>query len=119
MELLEGETLAQRLRARGRVRLEEAGPLILQMAEALSAAHDVGIIHRDFKTSNVILAESNGRYRAVVTDFGLAHSGITNDETSITESSRLIGTPDYMAPEQLTHGQLSPATDVYALGLVI
>jgi tetratricopeptide (TPR) repeat protein len=115
MQLLPGETLAERLRRTGRMSLPEALPLVVQMAEALNAAHDAGVIHRDFKTSNVILAGG----KAVVTDFGLARSALAGEDVSVTETGQLVGTPAYMAPEQLTHGELTPATDVYALGLVM
>jgi serine/threonine protein kinase len=115
MELLRGETLAHQLRTTGRIAPPKALPLIVQMAEGLAAAHDAGIIHRDFKTSNVMLTGS----KAVVTDFGLARPSDRGDDVSLTESGRMVGTPAYMAPEQLTGGELTPATDVYALGLVI
>jgi tetratricopeptide (TPR) repeat protein len=114
MQLLQGETLAQRLRRDGRLTVPEALPLVVQMAEALGAAHDAGVIHRDFKTSNVMLTGA----KAVVTDFGLARSA-AGEDASLTESGNLIGTPAYMAPEQLIHGELTPATDIYALGLVM
>jgi tetratricopeptide (TPR) repeat protein len=114
MQLLHGETLAQRLRRDGRMTVPEALPLVVQMAEALGAAHDAGVIHRDFKPSNVMLTGA----KAVVTDFGLARSA-AGEDASLTESGNLIGTPAYMAPEQLTHGELTPATDIYALGLVM
>jgi len=117
MELLDGDTLAARLRAAGRISTEEALPILIQMADALAAAHDVGIIHRDFKTSNVMLA---GAARgAVVTDFGLARSSGIGDDPSLTDAGMVVGTPAYMAPEQLMHGELTPATDIYALGLVM
>jgi serine/threonine protein kinase len=119
MEMLQGETLAECLRSHGRMTPPEALPLIIQMAEALSAAHEAGIIHRDFKTSNVILAGSDKNRKAVVTDFGLACSSVTTDVASLTETGRLLGTLSYMAPEQLTHGEITPATDVYSLGLVM
>ncbi|MGD0134685.1 MAG: protein kinase [Bryobacteraceae bacterium] len=115
MQLVHGETLAERLRRDGRISLPEALPLVVQMAEALGAAHDAGVIHRDFKTSNVILTGT----KLVVTDFGLARSTAAGDDNSLTESGHLVGTPAYMAPEQLTRGDLTPATDVYALGLVM
>ncbi|MFP5287936.1 MAG: protein kinase domain-containing protein, partial [Thermoanaerobaculia bacterium] len=72
MELLEGETLAQRLRRAGPMSTEEALPVARQIAWALHAAHQAGIIHRDLKPGNVVLTESKGTTRAVVTDFGLA-----------------------------------------------
>jgi tetratricopeptide (TPR) repeat protein len=122
MELLEGETLKDRLRQQGKMTPEEARPLLTQMADALAAAHAAGIVHRDFKSSNVMLLppQSGHAARAVVTDFGLAYR---LDEpvvagASITVSGDLIGTPEYMAPEQIEGNPVTPATDVYALGLV-
>jgi tetratricopeptide (TPR) repeat protein len=115
MQLLQGETLAQRLRRDGRMTLPEALPLVVQMAQGLAAAHDAGVIHRDFKPSNVMLTAA----KAVVTDFGLARSAAADENVSLTEPGKLVGTPAYMAPEQLTHADLTPATDIYALGLVI
>jgi tetratricopeptide (TPR) repeat protein len=118
MQLLLGETLSQRLRRDGRMSLPEALPLVVQMAEALGAAHDAGVIHRDFKPGNVMLTGA----KAMVTDFGLARSASTVEDpslTELTETGNLVGTPAYMAPEQLTRGELTPATDIYALGLVM
>ncbi len=126
MELLEGETLAARLRRAGRMSASDALPLVRQMAAALAAAHDVGVIHRDFKPGNVMLApaKSGGKdVRAVVTDFGLARAAADqtaaeNLQSSVTAGEHILGTLAYMAPEQLEARELTPATDVYALGLV-
>jgi serine/threonine protein kinase len=121
MELLEGQTLSRRLAA-GSMNAKEALPLIQQMAEALGAAHRVGIVHRDFKSGNVMLAPDATGTRAVVMDFGLARtaaqsqSALTN---AATETLGAVGTPEYMAPEQLTGGSITPATDIYAFGIVI
>jgi eukaryotic-like serine/threonine-protein kinase len=152
MELLEGETLADRLRRQGRMTCEEALPLIRQMADGLVAAHSVGVIHRDFKPGNVMLvpekptgvdarilsdqttqwveqAPSEPRplqcpLRVVITDFGLARTteaagSIHDASASLTAVRHIIGTPDYMAPEQLEGREAAPASDIYALGLVI
>ena len=119
MELLPGQTLAERLRAVSRMDTSAALSLVVQMADGLAAAHEVGIIHRDFKTSNVILVQSAAGTRAVVTDFGLARPTAPNEDASFTETGKLVGTPVYMAPEQMIDGELTGATDVYALGLVI
>jgi eukaryotic-like serine/threonine-protein kinase len=126
MELLEGETLADLLRRQGRLTTAAARPLVLQMIEALRAAHEVGVVHRDFKPSNVLLVPLNSRLRVVVTDFGLARS-VAQDApfsaepaaTSLTGGQGLIGTLIYMAPEQLERGDTSVASDIYALGLVM
>ncbi len=125
MELLQGETLEEHLERRGPFDPEEALPLIVQMAEALHAAHAAGIIHRDFKTSNVMLVPDEtgaGALRAVVTDFGLARPTVPSQDdskTPLTGEMRIVGTADYMSPEQLYGEELSPASDVYALGVVI
>ena len=115
MELLSGETLKDRLR-RGPLSPAEALPLVRQMAEALDAAHRVGVAHLDFKSGNVMLVPSPGGLRAVVTDFGLARS------TAEAEGDKLrpmVGTPAYMAPEQVLGEEASPAADLYALGIVL
>jgi serine/threonine-protein kinase len=115
MQFLTGETLSSRIR-RGPVPQREALPLIEDMADALSAAHQAEVIHRDFKSGNVILVPGSPRTCAVVTDFGLARR--INDTTSLTGSG-LVGTVDYMAPEQIIGGEITPATDIYALGVVM
>lgn len=125
MELLSGETLSERLSRRGRMKPEEAMPLVEQMAAALSAAHEAGIIHRDFKSANVMLVPDErrgGGVRVVVTDFGLARRNRTGRgpaAPSLTETEAVLGTPDYMAPEQIEGRELTAATDVYALGIVM
>jgi eukaryotic-like serine/threonine-protein kinase len=122
MELLAGETLADRLR-RGRLSADEALPLVTQMAAALDAAHQAGVVHRDFKSNNVMLVpQPDGVPRVVVTDFGLAvrpEDGASGAHARQTMTGQILGTPDYMAPEQVQGGDLTPATDVYALGLVM
>ncbi len=117
MELLEGETLGERLR-RGRLETVEALPLVEQMCAGLDAAHSVGIVHRDFKPANVFLVPGEDGPRAVITDFGLARPGGDSD-AGVTQTGEVIGTPAYMAPEQLEGGALGPETDIYSLGLVM
>src|SRR5215831_4658133 len=128
MELLHGETLARHLRARGRMSTAEALPLALQMSQGLAAAHAEGVIHRDFKSSNVMLVQREGgsgdrgsaSTRVVITDFGIARP-FRNDaeEPALTGGTGMIGTPEYMAPEQVTGDPVTPATDIYALGVVL
>jgi eukaryotic-like serine/threonine-protein kinase len=196
MELLEGETLAERLRRTGRMSPEQVLPFARQMARALAAAHAVGIVHRDFKPANVLLVPeqaanhelstgsseqraSSGEHKAegggqrpatrahgeasesplatarwpqpaghsppatsaerlVVTDFGLARrsdelpaaaeeddeeaptdGNPNNVASALTGTGVMLGTPAYMAPEQIEGGPLGPAADVYALGIVL
>jgi serine/threonine protein kinase/tetratricopeptide (TPR) repeat protein len=121
MELLRGTTLSQRIALENRLTTDRALPIVEQLAAGLQAAHDVGVIHRDFKSVNVILIPAEGTpsgVRAVVTDFGLAHA-VTGDMASLTGSLDVVGTPAYMAPEQLEGKEITPATDTYALGIVM
>jgi eukaryotic-like serine/threonine-protein kinase len=121
MELLRGTTLSQRIALESRLTTDKALPIVEQIAAGLQAAHDVGVIHRDFKSANVILVSAEGSpegVRAVVTDFGLAHA-VTGDMASLTGSLDVVGTPAYMAPEQLEGKEITPATDTYALGIVM
>jgi serine/threonine-protein kinase len=127
MEFLEGETLAARLARDGHLSPGEAFPLVRQMCDGLGAAHAEGVVHRDFKSSNVILVPRPGasglsRTRVAITDFGVARAleqrGGPDDEP-LTGGAGFLGTPEYMAPEQVTGSAVSPATDVYALGVVM
>jgi tetratricopeptide (TPR) repeat protein len=119
MELLEGETLAERLRRKGRLPESEANKIVLNILSALLAAHGEGVVHRDLKASNVMIVPVPGAgERAVVTDFGIAHAlGSFSDVTATLDP--IIGTPAYMAPEQVTGGAVTPATDLYALGVMM
>jgi eukaryotic-like serine/threonine-protein kinase len=125
MELLHGETLADRLAREGPLSATDALPIARQMADGLAAAHRVGVVHRDFKSHNVMLVESTAAdrgLRAVVTDFGLARRSAQDDRTSVallTDTPEISGTPAYMAPEQVEGGPVTPATDIYALGVVL
>lgn len=123
MELIEGETLAAYLaRQPGkRISTAQALPLATQMVAGLEALHGKSIVHRDFKPGNVILAgETNGIPQVRITDFGLA---LWSEELgpALSTPRDIIGTPIYMAPEQLTgdRAKVSGATDIYALGLVL
>jgi tetratricopeptide (TPR) repeat protein/tRNA A-37 threonylcarbamoyl transferase component Bud32 len=121
MELLSGETLDKRARSGGRMTTAEALPLVEQMCAGLGAAHRAGVIHRDFKSSNVMLVRTKDPgepLRAVITDFGLAHAEERAEHT-LTKPGDIVGTPSYMAPEQIEGGAITPATDIYALGIVI
>ena len=120
MELLAGETLADRLIDGRLLRPEEGVPLICQMAAALTAAHRAGVVHRDLKPDNVFLVPEDSGTRVVLTDFGVARrSTPASRDESLTASNVLLGTPDYMAPEQLELEIATPASDIYTLGLVM
>jgi len=123
MELLLGSTLAEAIGGGRRYRQEEALPIVTQIAEGLQAAHEAGVVHRDLKPGNIMLVSTateagpaGAAPRAVITDFGLALSG---EQTRLTRTDEMVGTPDYMAPEQTDPGVLTPAADIYALGLIL
>jgi len=122
MELLDGESLEERIRSKGRLTPEEALPIIRQIGAALDAAHLIGIVHRDFKSQNVILVEpkdGSGPSRAVVTDFGLARPQLAEAQNTISREVDIVGTPAYLAPEQVAGREIRPAADIYALGIVM
>jgi predicted ATPase/Tfp pilus assembly protein PilF len=119
MELLHGETLSERVRRRGRLTEEEALPLVENIADGLGAAHRAGIMHLDLKSKNVIVVrEGDGTERAIVTDFGLARTIASGSEGN-SSTGVYVGTPEYMAPEQLRGGEIGPAADLYAFGVVL
>ncbi len=111
MEYVDGEDLASLLRRIGRLPEDKAVQVALQLCAGLAAAHDQGVIHRDLKPANVMI---DGRGRARITDFGLAALA---DEVRIGDAR--VGTPAYMAPEQLEGLAPSVRSDLYALGLVL
>ena len=119
MQLLPGETLRERVRRGGPMPPDEVWRLASDMFAALAAAHQIGIIHRDFKSDNVMLVPTPaGPPRAVVMDFGLAQ--IATDAMPSEEAKPLVaGTIGYMAPEQLSGGVVTAAADVYAFGVVL
>lgn len=118
MELLAGPTLSDRLHKQGPIEANEALNMVEQIVAGLAAAHDLGVVHRDFKTSNVMLVPAMGnRTRAVVTDFGLSVT-LAPGEFDGKQMAR-GGTPAYMAPEQASSGRVGLAADQYALGIVM
>ncbi len=116
MEYVEGETLAERLRAQGRLSVEEAIPLALQITDALDAAWEKGIVHRDVKPANVLI-DSRGRVR--VGDFGLAKMVSTREDASLTRAGLIMGTPDYLSPEQARGESVDFRSDIYSLGVLL
>jgi serine/threonine protein kinase len=122
MEFLDGVTLADKIRESGHVPWREAQAIMIEICAGLQAIHQVAIIHRDLKSRNIMLAERNGSTCAVLMDFGLAREFKTpsSDTMSyVTGHGVIAGTPAYMAPEQFEGAELGPATDVYALGVVL
>lgn len=120
MDLLEGETLAAALARQGKLSTDDARPLVKEMAAALDAAHQAGVIHRDFKPRNVMLVKgAHEQPHAVVMDFGIATGIGETIRSDHGPAANAVGTPAYMAPEQLNGTSVTPASDVYALGLVM
>jgi len=123
MELLEGETLAARL-ARGPLPLDEALRYAMQIASALDKAHSAGVIHRDLKPANVFLVPRSGASPTADTkllDFGLAkqHSGWAGEARELTTPGTILGTMQYMAPEQIEGKDTDARTDIFAFGAVL
>ncbi len=118
MEWLEGETLAPRL-VRQRLTLEETLILLRRIATALSAAHERGIIHRDIKPSNIFLRDGK-LDSATLIDFGIAHGVLGGAVYRLTHPGALLGSPDYLSPEQARGLQdITPSTDIFSLGCVV
>ncbi|MBK7827269.1 serine/threonine-protein kinase [Nannocystis sp.] len=113
MEYVAGESLSARIQRLGTLTPAQLRPLVAQLCEGLSAAHAVGIIHRDLKPANVLI-DANDRVKLI--DFGIARGDL---QAGMTATNMIVGTPEYMAPEQVRGGAVDARTDVYALGAVL
>jgi serine/threonine protein kinase len=117
MELLDGEPLSEQLK-RGALSVEQAVPIAIDMLAALGAIHAGGIVHRDLKPSNVFL----GRYGVKLLDFGLARpemNTMVDTIDGLTRAGAVLGTPGYMAPEQITGDPVDARTDLFAAGAIL
>jgi serine/threonine protein kinase len=121
MELLSGVTLSQHLRRTGPLSVREIVPIARQILEGVDAIHGSGIIHRDLKPDNVhLIVGDKGALRVVVTDFGLAKSMETaGQRVGHSSDAYVVGTPEYMAPEQGNRAEPSPLWDIYAFGVIL
>jgi serine/threonine-protein kinase len=119
MEYLDGEDLAEVMARHGRFSLDEALPIVEQIAAALGAVHRAGIVHRDVKPHNVLMVAHDGKQLVKLVDFGLSKGDALSPV--VTRQPMLLGTPQYMAPEQaLGHlDAIGPATDQFALGALV
>src|SRR5262245_2109599 len=124
MQYLEGETLAARLQRSGALPLSDAVKIAIEIARALDKAHKVGVVHRDLKPGNVMLTKSGAK----LLDFGLAKSNavargsvsvMPTSPASITAQGTILGTFQYMAPEQVEGGDADARTDLFAFGAVL
>jgi protein kinase-like protein len=118
MELLRGEDFGARLRRRVRISLGELVPIVERLGEALAAAHALGIVHRDLKPGNVFLVDNDADGPVRLLDFGISRMMETPSHVALTQTSMVLGTPGYLAPEQVAPrvGEVGPATDLFALG---
>ncbi len=130
MEYLDGITLYEKIKRDGPLQWKEAKNIALEICEGLRLIHENGIIHRDLKTGNIMLCKQGATSRVVLMDFGLARDfradGSEGDNSSSatkrpgkTLPQIIVGTPEYMAPEQFEAKPVSPATDIYALGIIL
>jgi len=122
MELLHGESLYEQFRSKGPLPWRRVVSIGRQVCSSLSEAHALGIIHRDLKPANIHLENRGGNPDFVkVLDFGIAKIMRESDldSTELTQAGQMIGTFDYMAPEQMVGGQCTAATDIYTLGIVL
>ena len=113
MAYVEGETLGERITDRGPLTSKEAVSMLREIAWALAYSHAEGVIHRDVKPDNILLEKGSGR--ALVTDFGIAHAG---REPRITAVGEVLGTAEFMSPEQASGDEVDARSDIYALGVV-
>src|SRR5207245_21068 len=113
MAYVDGDTLGRRVRKRGPMPYDTAARLLEEVARALAYAHDRGVVHRDVKPDNILLDLATGR--ALVSDFGIARvgSGVT------TEPQRVVGTAEFMSPEQVLGERVDPRSDLYSLGVAV
>lgn len=116
MDFVYGTDLRQLLQKRGALEPERAVELLGQIASALDAAHQKGLVHRDVKPANILVTVRDGEEHAYLTDFGVAKRSDTVG--ALTQKGMVVGTVDYMAPEQVTGGPIDARSDIYALGCV-
>lgn len=116
MEYVEGRTLAQRIQEGGRLPVEEALRILKQAVEGLESAWEKGIVHRDIKPANILM-DSKGRVR--VADFGLAKPVQTQGDSTLSQTGLVLGTPNYMSPEQIQGQKVDYRSDIYSLGIVL
>jgi len=120
MEFIEGEPLTDLLAREGALKVGRAVAIFMQVAHALQAAHDLGIVHRDLKPDNIMLTKGRGGADVVkVVDFGIAKA-VGGDEAGqkVTKTGLVVGTPEFMSPEQLSGDKLDGRSDLYSLALV-
>jgi serine/threonine-protein kinase len=119
MEMLEGESLGERMRQQPGPALDESAWVMIQVGRGLAAAHEKGIVHRDMKPENVFLARKHGRIVPKILDFGIAKVSDAERGTHVTQPGAIFGTPLYMSPEQAMGQPLDHRTDIYSVGVIL
>lgn len=120
LALLEGQDLYDLIKGFAPLPLSWVLPVMGQICEGLMAVHEAGIIHRDLKPSNIFLSPADPIPCARILDFGIAKVQLNKEDRRITTTGTIVGTPAYLAPEQvITRGEIVPATDIYALGVLL
>ena len=120
MEFVEGEPLTDVLERERALPASRAAAIFLQVADALQAAHDLGIVHRDLKPDNIMLARArDGSDVVKVVDFGIAKAVGGDDSQKVTKTGLVVGTPEFMSPEQLSGDKVDGRSDLYTLALVL
>src|SRR3970040_1965624 len=117
MRYVEGTDLAKLVASEGALEPRRAVELLSQVAEALDAAHEQGLVHGDFTPSNVLIAEAAGKEHCYLADFGLTKR--TGSLSSVTAAGDIVGTLEYVPPAQITGDPLDERADVYSLGCVL
>jgi serine/threonine-protein kinase len=119
MEFVPGRTLKKLLADTGPLEPRRAAGIVRQIAEGMDAAHRLGIVHRDLKPDNVIVVEdADGSERVKVVDFGIAKALGADEGAGLTQAGYVVGTPEFMSPEQLLGGAVDARSDVYALAII-
>ena len=120
MEYVEGDTLKEILDREGRLEVERAVGITCQVADALQAAHEAGVVHRDLKPGNIMICRRpDGREQVKVVDFDIAKGPADAEGEEVTRLGFVVGTPEYMSPEQLMGDRLDGRSDLYSLGVVL
>ncbi len=117
MEWLDGVTLSEALKEHGPMDLDAALTVMEGLSSALAAVHAAGVVHRDLKGSNIMVLETDDRLRVKLLDFGIAK--LLDQSVKLTRTGAPIGTPGYMAPEQIRGQRVGPPTDIYSLGILL
>jgi serine/threonine-protein kinase len=119
MRYVDGQDLNTCIQEDGRLEIPEAIEILTQLGDAIDAAHEKGLVHRDVKPENVMLEQRSGGTRAYLTDFGLAKPLATGSAPGQTVPGQILGTIDYMSPEQVNGLDIDQRVDVYAFGCVV